>query len=155
MFKETLCILHGAFQWEILKLRLGINHRKVVVILVNDNKRLDYYAMVHIGDYMRRKYAKKAVVLLDDKKTFKMAGSVNKIPNVKIYRYPKKSIELLYGYYSFYKFSDEIVFTYTDTPRDNRLGKVLEETGINEEDAICLGLYHLRRVPCTEGRINV
>ncbi|NBH20534.1 hypothetical protein D3Z55_24965 [Clostridiaceae bacterium] len=53
----------------------------------------------------------------------------------------------MYDYYSFHKFSDKVVFTYTDLPGDNQLGRALRETKVNEEDAVCLGLYHLRRVP--------
>ena len=45
------------------------------------------------------------------------------------------------------KMSTYIVFTYTTSPKDNQLGRVLKETQVNEEEAVCLGLYQLRKVP--------
>ena len=56
-------------------------------------------------------------------------------------------LKALYDYYSFDKFFDNIVFTYKTFPKYNLLGKVLNETSINEQDAVCLALYHLREVP--------
>ena len=54
------------------------------------------------------------------------------------------SIQISYGNSD--GFFDNIVFTYAFRPQDNLLGKVLKETQVNEEDAVCLGLYHLRAV---------
>ena len=59
----------------------------------------------------------------------------------------KADMEKLYDYYSFMKFFDNIVFTYVDKPEDNLLGTYLEKTDVNEEDAACLALFHLRSVP--------
>lgn len=59
----------------------------------------------------------------------------------------KKRLELLYDYYCFEKFFDNIVFTYTAKPAENMLGRVLTETDVNETDAVFLALYHLRNVP--------
>lgn len=147
MFKEIIRILCGSFIWNILRFRLRINSKKVVIILVGENRKLDYYAMHHLKDYMERKCVDHAIILLDDRKTYKMVKKVVPAVNLKIYRYSKDKMERLYNYYSFYKFSERVVFTYTDYPRDNQLGKALRETTINEEDAVCLGLYHLRTVP--------
>lgn len=152
MFKEMLHILRGSILWAALKARLQLNHRKVVIVLVDENKTLDYYAMVHLSNFMDRKFADEAIILFDNKATGKMAGSVKAAANKKLYYLPEKLVELLYDYYSFYKFSDKVVFTYTERPRDNLLGRALKETGVNEEDAVCLGLYHLRRVPETGDR---
>lgn len=147
MFKETIRILYGSFIWNILRLRLRINSKKVVIILVGENRKLDYYAMLHLKDYMERKCVDHTIILLDDKKIYKMVKKVASAVDLKIYCYSKDKIKKLYNYYSFHKFSERVVFTYTDQPKDNQLGRVLRETTINEEEAVCLGLYHLRTVP--------
>lgn len=147
MFKEIIRILYGSLIWNILRLKLRIHKKKVVIILTGENKKLDYYTIVHLEDFINRKYADKAIILLDDKKACKMIKAANLSVPVKMYWYSKDRIERLYNYYSFYKFSDRVVFTYTDKPRDNQLGRALRETDINEEDAVCLGLYHLRTIP--------
>ncbi|MCI8949850.1 MAG: hypothetical protein HFG49_07365 [Lachnospiraceae bacterium] len=140
-------ILHGAIIWDIFRLRFQIDKNKVVLVLVNDNEKLDHYALVHLKHYMERKYAKEAIVLFDDRSVYQRAVRINQSVPVRFCRWDKKKIKWLYDYYSFYNFSDKIVFTYTDCPKDNRLGKLLRETQVQEEEAVCLGLYRLRMVP--------
>ena len=152
MFKEIVNILQGAFLWKTMCIRFRINYKKVVLILVNENKKLDYYAAAHLEDYMQRKYADEALILFDNDSVYKMIRRMKTDVCRKLYRYPEKKIRKLYQYFSFYKFFDNIVFTYTSCPKDNQLGRVLKETQINEEEAVCLGLYRLRTVPVLEGR---
>lgn len=152
MYKKIIRMLYGAFIWKMMCLRFQIDYKKVVVVLVNENEMLDYYAMMHLKNYMNRKYAEEALILFDDKKVYKMVKSMRLDVRVKLYRYPVKRIKRLYEYYSFYKFFDNIVFTYTTQPKDNQLGKALKETQVNEEDAVCLGLYRLRSVPALNSK---
>ena len=157
MFRAAARILGGAVRWGILRMRLGIHEKTVVLFLTNDNLRLDYYATVHLKDFMKRKYADRAVFFLDDVFCKSLPGGpcflrtldrmAKTSKQVTLCRYPASEIERVYGYYAFYKFSDRVVFTYTDRPKDNLLGRALRETKVNEEDAVCLGLYHLRQVP--------
>ena len=144
--------MRGAFIWDVLRLRLQIHNGKVVIILTGENRKLDYYTIVYLEDFMNRKYANEAIILLNDKKSYEMVKIVAPSVRLKIYRYSKNKIKRLYRYYSFFKFSDRVVFTYTGFPEDNQLGKALRETEINEVDAVCLGLYRLREVPVKKGK---
>ena len=130
MFREMARMLHGAFLWAMLRFQCRIDYKKVVLVLVNDNRKLDYYA------YKTCRLARKALAEY---------GSGGK--KVRLCRCAKNTIETVYDYYSFHKFFDNIAFTYVSRPKDNLLGRVLKETQVNEEDAVCLGLYHLRTVP--------
>lgn len=147
MFKETVQIVYGALSWKVMRIRFRINYKKVILVLVNENRKLDYYAMVHLKDYMQRKYADEALILYADKTVSHMIRSIKTGVNKKVCQYPEKKIRRIYRYYSFFKFFDNIVFTYTTSPKDNQLGRVLKETQVNEEEAVCLGLYQLRKVP--------
>lgn len=151
MFRETAHMLYGAFLWKMLRLRLRIDYQKVVLVLVNENRKLDYYALAHLEDYMDRKHADGAVVLFYDDETCGLAQEVledygNAKKTVRLCRCNGRTIEAVYDYYSFHKFFDSIAFTYAFRPKDNMLGRVLEETQVNEEEAVCLGLYRLRKV---------
>lgn len=140
--------------WKVFCTRFRISQQTVVLVLIHDQVRLDDYALAHLGDYMDRKYAKQAVILFHDKKTYRQIKKMHLEMPVRLCRWPEGKIENLYDYYSFYKFSDRIVFTYTDRPEDNQLGKILRETDIEEEEAVCLGLYRLRRVPARKKNRN-
>lgn len=147
MLRELIPILYGALVWKLFCMRFRINEQKVILVLVNDRKRLDDYALAHLEDFMNRKYAKEAILLFSDKSVCRQIKRRHPRVAVRLCCWPERKVRVLYHYYSFYKFSDKIVFTYTDTPGTNQLGKVLRETPIGEEEAVCLGLYHLRKVP--------
>lgn len=147
MVKEMGSVLRGAAVWEMLRLRYGIDEKTVVLILTGDNRELDRYALLHLQHYMDRKFAPKAVVICQDKETYAKTESAPLPEGVKLCEWSRKRVEKLYVFYSFYLFSDKIVFTYTDSPKDNLLGRLLRETVVGEEEAVCLGLYRLRRVP--------
>lgn len=150
MFREILSVLQGALIWQIFCIQYHVNEKKAVLVLVNDNRRLDAYALAHLEDFMDRKYAEGTILLFSDenvRRLIQKAGKTYIKAPARLCRWPKKRIEKLYRYYSFYKFSDRIVFTYTDSPKDNRLGRALRETQITEEEAVCLGLYRLRKIP--------
>ncbi len=147
MFRSVFHIFHGAFLWQILRMRFGLDNGKAVLFLTGDNQKLDYFSMVYLQNFMEQKYVDGAVLFVKDKRE---SGLVRKIPLpgcVRCSWYSSRKMRILYDYYSFHKFSDKVIFTYTDLPGDNQLGRALRETKVNEEDAVCLGLYHLRRVP--------
>ena len=152
MFRSVIHIFHGVFLWKILQVRFGISERKVVLFLMGDNQKLDGYALIHLKEFMDRKYAKGGVLFLKDKRDYGQLKRVKLPDGVRFCLYPVRKIETLYDYYSFHKFSDKILFTYTDKPKGNELGRLLRETEIDEEEAVCLGLYRLRSVPGRENR---
>lgn len=147
MFNEIIPILYGTLIWQMWRLRFSLNQGKIVLVLVNENKKLDYYALAHLNDFIDRKCANEVILIFKDKTTYKLIKKMKFSFSVKVHQCSKCEIEKIYRYYSFYNFSDKIVFTYTTYPKDNLLGKVLKETSINEEEAACLGLYHLRTIP--------
>lgn len=155
MLREILRVFHGVLIWKVFCMRFRIAQQTVVLVLVHEQECLDHYALVHLEDYMKRKYAKQAVILFYDKKTYGQIKRMHWKMTVRVCRWPEERIEKLYDYYSFYKFSDRIVFTYTDMPEDNQLGKILRETDIGEEEAVCLGLYRLRRVPARKEKTGI
>ena len=158
MLREMLGVLYGCMIWQGLRLRFGIGGRTVVLALVGDNKRLDFFARVHLKDFMDRKCARTAVILYTYREKRSGKESEGKKPDWKrhlagdsiyarVHHMSAGNMEYLYDYYSFYKCSDKLVFTYTDQPADNCLGRILRETEITEEEAVCLGLYRLKEVP--------
>lgn len=152
MLREIIMVFYGALIWKIFQMRFRVNEKKVVLVLVNNRKALDYYALVYLEDFMDRKYAKEAILLFSDKKVYSQFCKLKLNIPVRLCCWTENKIKKLYKYYSFYKFSDKIVFTYIDSPKENQLGKLLRETQVDEEEAACLGLYRLRAVPVIKKR---
>lgn len=148
-FEMLIKHISGRLLWHKLKILNQISYNKVVVCLSNDNKELDKQVMKYLPDYMARKYVNKAIVFSNQTID---AVTKEKDRELGVEHKTISAIEMakLYDYYCFYKFFDNIVFTYTDSPKDNLLGRFLRETDITEEDAACLALYHLRTIPNKE-----
>lgn len=147
MESEIRQIIKGYILWRSIKLQYHINNQKIVLILAGENEKLDFFALAHLEDFVKWKWAKEAVILAENRETVQLIKKMNYAFPVKAEVMKKEARECLYRFYSFDKFFDQIVFTYTNRPKDNLLGRVLRETEINEEDAVCLALYHLRAVP--------
>lgn len=147
MHKRKRKILAESLRWIGLRMKYRIDYSRVVLVLSGESKKLDYFALAYLERYVKRKYASEAVVLYNDAETKEMLDAFDFSFPVKAVFYPVKKMEKLYSYYSFEKFFDNIVFTYITEPKDNLLGRVLRETDVNEQDAVCLGLYRLRTVP--------
>ena len=141
-------ILKGWLIWNNIRIVQSIDYKKVVIVLTGNNEKIDQCCLNYIEEFMRRKYLNEAILLHDrygDANPYYRTNG-RKI-NVKDVIIKKKTIETLYKYYNLVRFYDNLVFTYTDTPKDNYLGRYLRETDIDEEDAVCLALYHLRCIP--------
>lgn len=147
MFKRILRIWHGFFYWMAFRIKYHITYKSVVLVLVGDHLDLDRWAVRHLGNFMSRKYAVKGMIIWNTPENGEMLKKERIPDQIKTKRLEKDKILLLYDYYSFDKFFDNIIFTFLDTPEENLLGRILRETEVNEEEAVCLALYHLRRVP--------
>ena len=112
-------------------------------MLTGDNSCVDQSCIDHIQDFIKRKYADRALVFCTEISKINICET----DNICVKTMPEADMQSLYMLYSFYKFFDNIVFTNTDTPKDNMLGRYLKETNVNEEEAVCLALYHLRCIP--------
>ena len=147
MYRRIAVILKESLQWISLRIKYKIDYSKVVLALTGEDKKIDYYALAYLEKYMKRKFAKSAVILYNDRVIENMLKDFQFSFPTETVCYPPLRMKALYDYYSFDKFFDNIVFTYKTFPKYNLLGKVLNETSINEQDAVCLALYHLREVP--------
>ncbi len=145
--KRILHILYGWLFWRLFCIANNISFKCVVLVLNNENEQLDKYAVEYLDFFSNRKAAKKALIIWSDGETKEWLDKVKLSSEKKVIHVSFKNINLLYDFYSFYKFFDNIVFTFTSKPQENLLGRILNETDINEKDAVCLALYHLRYVP--------
>lgn len=141
--------------WHYFKVKNHINYQKVVVVLSDENRELDQIVLSRLNEYMKRKHAKNAIVFCvkDNYDRYTKIFDSNAYVSFRIVT--KNTIDMLYSFYCFEKFFDNIVFTHVDSPSDNMLGRVLRETDVNEDDAACLALFHLRCIPDNEEVDNI
>lgn len=147
MYKRIIRIFHGLLAWNAFRIHNRISYKYVILVLANENRELDRWAIKHLKDFMKRKYVSKGMIIWANQDSEDIIKGEMIPDEVVIKRVSTSTIELFYDYYSFDKYFDNIVFTYTARPEENLLERVLTETEVNEEDAVCLALYHLRTIP--------
>lgn len=147
MLKQIFHIIRGYLVWLKYKIKFQVNQRTVMLILTGENRKIDYYAMHYLETFIEQKIADKVIILAKDKDVLKWAGSFQFSFKTIVYYAEEQEILLLYDYYCFEEKFDNIVFTFTERPEDNMIGRMLRETEINEAEAVCLGYYCLRNVP--------
>ena len=118
--------------------------------MANESAEIDRQSIIHLKDFVDRKYADSSIVFCTEDRKQEIRRLIGRLPAVYIKTMTMTEMSKLYSFYCFTKFFDNIVFTYTDIPKDNMLGRYLKEAKICEEDAVCLALYHLRCVPNKE-----
>lgn len=144
--REILHIVRGYLWWKLLCIKYAINYNKVVLVLANENEELDKNAVKYLDIFCKRKGALKSLIIVPQQADYEWINQENMSKDIKVAHITDNGLSLLYDYYCFDKFFDNIVFTYTTKPEENMLGRVLEETTIDEREAVCLALYHLRYV---------
>ncbi len=147
MRSQLVKILRGQLLWKFLIVKYGIDYGKAVLVLSGENEEVDRQAVVYLPDFMKRKHVNSAIVFCKEQVKEKTNRMIGKNKHVSVEIFTEDEMARLYTFYCFIKFFDNIVFTNTDTPKDNMLGRYLKETKVNEKEAVCLALYHLRCVP--------
>ncbi len=136
--------LKDLFLWRSIKRRYHIDDKTVVLVFPGQRQDLEESCIKYLKIFMSRKGADKAIIFYREKTVIKMIKDKEEIVPVRL---KEKYMSRLYELYSFMKFFDNIIFAYADSPADNMLGKCMDETDINSDDAAALALYHLRYVP--------
>lgn len=146
MISEMLHVIRGNFIWHHIKAVHGIGKQSVVLVLTGENRMVDEYAIRHLQTFAARRSADKVYVWAEREELIKKAEQSCELP-VRRLKASAKRMQLLFDYYCFDKFFPNLIFTYINRPGDNRIGRLLYISDVNEEEIVCLGLYNLRMVP--------
>lgn len=146
--------IKGWFFWHIIKIKYFITYRKVVIVLSDENRTLDGCVLKYLDKYMHRKHANKAIVFCKETCFEEWYNLLENKADVSAAVLTDQQMDLLYSFFCYMKFFDNVVFTNIDTPSDNLLGRFLRETEVNEVDATFLALFHLRYVPAMDVEDN-
>lgn len=145
IWKDTEKIKNNYELWEEFQIRYALE-KDVILMLANDNLEFDLGAVTYLKTYMKRNLKDKAHIFYFSDKSENLLDCIADDAGIAVHRIKEEEFKSLYELYSFYKFYNNIFFTYTDYPKDNLLGRILRETDISEREAVCLALYKFRKV---------
>lgn len=143
MVKELYHAFQGKRIWECYCRKYSISNSCVTIVLMEDYALWNACAIRYLPAFMKRKSAKRALILVKNG----LHIDISEVRNAVLKRIKEKDAERLLNYYTLFRFSDNLVFFYTNRPQDNRSEFILKHTEITMDELICLGLYRLREVP--------
>ncbi len=147
-------ILRGKKIWDAMSREYRFDSKNVVLVLAGDNKKLDLFALDYLQTFVSRKKANRAEILLTDESyVADYLQRKNFLFPVNERKSRREDLSLLYDYYCFAFNLDNIAFTFLNHCYYNLMGRILNETDITEEEAVCLGVYWLRELQ--EKKVNV
>lgn len=165
MVKELYHALRGRMIWKRLCGKYGIDSFCVTIVLAEDDALWNACALRYLPAFMKRKSANRALILAKSGIHIDTGEGKNEVhtdtgevkngvciktgeaKNTLLKRIKEKEAEYLLSYYTLFRFSDNLVFFYTNRPQDNRSEFALKHTEVTMDELICLGLYRLREVP--------
>lgn len=140
-------IIKGYIVWLQFRVKEHLDDKKFVLILTEENEKVDQYALKYLDYVMERKYAKEALIIVSNRESAKRVSRYPYKHQIKIKIMPFQKIKLFYRWYCLDGRRKNVVFTFVKTNKDNLLECFINETDINEEDVVCLALYNLRKIP--------
>lgn len=145
--RRLISIAKGILVWTILKIRYRLNYDKVLLILPEADYELNYYALAHLGDFLKRRHAKEALVLVTNPETLNLCMNIEMEMSFRCKEISIEKVDWLLSFYCYWRFFDNAVFVLLNKPQDNISDKIIGTNGITKEELVCLGHYCLRCVP--------
>lgn len=143
MVKELYHAFRGRMIWERLCRKYSVKSSCVTIVLAEDNAPWNACALRYLPAFMGRKSANRALILVKNgihiDRNAVLYAALNWIT--------EKEAEYLLNYYTLFRFSDNLVFFYTNRPQNNQSEFTLKYTDVTMDELVCLGLYRLREVP--------
>lgn len=132
--------------WQEISEKIGFNLYTVVLGLAGENEALDQKALDYLPDFIERKKANRAEIIVPNEKLRELAEKYKYDFPARISIIPEENMRQIYDYFCFAFNLDNIAFTFLDQCPYNLMGRILRETDITEEEAVCLGVYWLREL---------
>lgn len=124
-------------------------HAPMYILMPKEKDEYNYYALLHLEEYLKRKRLKGAVVLTCDKEAIvalEMFVTDAKIKVKPVYISREKATRLI-KYYALYEFTSRLVIVSLSEPYDTHGENLLGIKGIGKEDLVCFDIYKFGEKP--------
>ena len=99
MLRQSLMIIKGYIIWLQFRVKEHLDDKKFVLIVTEENEKVDQYALKYLDYVMERKYTKEALVIVSNQGTAKKVSKYHYKHQIKIKIMPFQKIKLLYKWY--------------------------------------------------------
>lgn len=136
----------GKSLWERIDAKYNSD---LYILFPHENEEYNYYALLHLDQYIEQKGAKKVVFLCSD------SGMIKAIPlftekRIIIHRMLLDEIKAVIKYYALFEFTARLTIISLTEPYDTCGENFLGVKGITKEALLCYDIYQFNDVPIKE-----
>ncbi|AGF58317.1 hypothetical protein B0P06_003368 [Clostridium saccharoperbutylacetonicum] len=114
-----------------------------VILMPSLNAEYNYYALLHLSEFIDRVRAEKIIILTYDENVKKIGKMFsNKICD--IYDFSREEAEYLMKFYCLYMFTDKLIIISLEEPEGRNGRQLIGKKGITLEELIAIGIYGLK-----------
>ena len=125
-------IIKGYIIWLQFRVKEHLDDKKFVLIVTEENEKVDQYALKYLDYVMERKYTKEALVIVSNQGTAKKVSKYHYKHQIKIKIMPFQKIKLLYKWYCMDGRRKNVVFTFVKTNKDNLLEHFIKQISMKK-----------------------
>lgn len=144
---DIIKILFMKMEWDVFRILNHISDEEGILVLSGENAKIDEISVARFGEYLKKKYLSKGVILVNRFER-NMINHIKKNTalHIRIISLSPIRLKHFYKLHCVKPFVGNIAFTYINTPKDNKLGKYLEKSELDENELVCLALFRLGHV---------
>lgn len=127
----------------------SISDKTYVILMPSLNRKYNYYALLHLNQFLEQKNADQVVILTFDEEVIESAEIFSEKVK-KVINFSRESSELLMKFYSLYMFTDKLIIVSLEEPEGRSGMQLIGKKGITLEEVIAIGIYGLRKFESVE-----
>jgi len=133
----------GRAFWLKLKREYDIDNGIYVLLMPEDDRELNEYALLHIDDLVNHRKARGVIILSNNRQVIDVASDKSdKILSTK--ELTEKQIDNLLSFYELYAFSERLLIVSLTRPFGRKLHKTVGIHGVTKEELVCLCIFLIR-----------
>ena len=149
--KRIRAALAGRSFWLKLKNKYDIDNGIYVLLMPEDDRELNEYALKHIDNLVAHRNARGIITLTNQQWIIESAATYSeKIIAVK--SLTDKEIDTLISFYELYAFSERLLIVSLTKPHGSKLYNTVGIHGVSKEDLVCLCCFLMRNWTSKEAK---
>lgn len=135
---------NGRKLWLDIFEKYKLSDRDYVILMPSLNSEYNYYALLHLDEFVRKVKAEKIIILTYDDRV-QSTGKLftNRIHD--ICYFSRENMELLMKFYCLYMFTDKLIIVSLEEPEGRSGKQLIGKKGITLEEIIAIGIYGLEK----------
>ena len=140
IYKDLILALKGRREWIRIKNKYKVKDGILVLLMIDNNDNINYYALKHLDSFRRKKYMDKVLILTDKIKVSELLKK-NPVDYTEVVLLESERCRALVKYYQLQEFYSGFILVSVSQPDGNTVDNMLKSNKLTEEELLLGSLY--------------